>query len=162
MKTLVIYYSYEGNCAMIAEHIKAALAADILEVIPENEEKHPGFLGKYFWGGKQLLMNKFPKLRSYVLDTNLYDLIIIGTPVWAGGFPPAMASFFAETKISGKQMALFCCHGGGKGRIFKKMKDALPGNAFLGEMDFCRPLKRKDQSARDKLAKWLRTIAGRD
>jgi flavodoxin len=162
MKTLVIYYSYEGNCAMIAGLIKTALAADILEVIPENEEKHGGFFGKYFWGGKQILMNKFPKLRPYTLDASLYDLIIIGAPVWAGSFPPALASFFAETKISGRKIALFCCHGGGKGKIFQKMKNALPGNVFPGEIDFYKPLKRKDQSARDKLTQWLQTIAGQN
>jgi flavodoxin len=156
VKTAVIYYSYEGNCAMIAECVKAALDADLVPLIPVDEKRRKG-LAKYFWGGKQVLMSEKPPLWPYSLDTDLYDLIIIGTPVWAGTFTPALASFFAETKITNKKVALFCCHRGGKGRVFEKMKNALPGNTFLGEADFISPLKH-EKSARDKLAQWLQTL----
>ena len=159
MKTLVVYYSYEGSSAWIADLIKESLNgdADLLRVEPENEKKTHSMLGKYWWGGRQVLSSKKPKLKPYSIDVNNYDLIIIGTPVWAWACPPAMAVFFSETKIEGKNIALFCCHGGGKGKIFEKMKTALPGNNFLDEVDFREPRKRP-AGVKDKVDAWIKEL----
>ena len=159
MKTLIVYYSYEGNCALIAEKIKTALPdADTLR-LSTAEDKTLGFFAKYIWGGKQVLSGKKPVLTPYSVDVNAYGLIIIGTPVWAWSYAPAMRSFLEEKKIEGKKIALFCCHGGGKGKTLGKLKKALPGNTFVGETDFRKP-RVHSQGVDEKLAAWLTDIAG--
>jgi flavodoxin len=159
MKTLIIYYSFEGNCASIAEKIRAALPeADVLRLLPEDETKKTG-LAKYVWGGKQVFFGRKPKLKPWNLDVNSYDLVILGTPVWAWSYSPALGSFLEAVKITGKKVALFCCHGGGPGKTLEKLKKALPGNTFTGEVAFRDPLKHTG-GVREKLDAWLKGIAG--
>ena len=55
-------------------------------------------------------------------------------------------------------MALFCCHGGGKGKIFEKMKQALPENDFLGENDFLEPIKKSKEESIARVKKWAKEI----
>jgi flavodoxin len=157
MKTLIVYYSYEGNCASIAEKIKAALPeVDVLRLTTEDDRRR-GFFSKYVWGGKLVFSGKKPKLNAYQVEPGAYDLIILGTPVWAWSYSPAMGSFLGETKIEGRRLALFCCHGGGKGKTLEKLRAALPGNTFAGEADFREPLKHT-AGVQEKLDTWLKTL----
>ena len=155
MKTAVIYYSFEGSSARIAEAIKAAIKADVFEIKTTDTKKRTGF-SKYVWGGGQVVFGKKPPIFPLPLDPNAYDLIILGTPVWAGSPAPAMLSFLDKTKIKGKKLAFFCCHGGGMGKVFEKLKALLPGNNFAGEIDF----SAKDDSAavKQRISEWLKSI----
>jgi flavodoxin len=157
MKTVIIYYSYEGNCAFIAEKIKAGMPEADLVRLSTDEDKKRGFFAKYAWGGKQVFSHARPKLKPYSVDPGLYDLLIIGTPVWAWSYAPAMRSFLEETKIEGRKIALFCCHGGGPGKTLEKLENALPGNTFAGKIDFRVPLK-YPQGLDEKLNAWLGEI----
>jgi flavodoxin len=159
MKSLVIYYSYDGNCAMIAEQIKSAARADILQLRTEEEKRREG-LAKYFWGGRQVITHKRPALKPYTAAVEAYDLIFLGTPVWAGSPAPALNSFLAETKIGGKKIALFCCHAGAKGKVFEKLRAALPGNTIAGEIDFVNPAKQDRQKALGEVDAWVKRLLG--
>ena len=157
MKTAVIYYSFEGNSALIAKTIKDAINADIFEIKTVEQKKRSGF-AKYAWGGAQAVMNKKPALLPLSADINAYDLVILGTPVWADSPAPAMVSFLCSAKISGKKIALFCCHGGGKGKAFEKFKSLLPGNTIAGEIDFVNPARNESAAQKQKVTEWLKTI----
>ena len=138
MKTLVGYFSYTGNCGLVAGVIKNSLGADTLELRLADDKERKG-LAKYIWGGKQVFSHAKPPLKPYKADWEQYDLIVIGTPVWAGSLSPALATFLDETRISGKKIALFCCHRGGKGRVFDLLKAALTGNTVVAERAFIIP-----------------------
>ena len=159
MKTAVIYYSFEGNCGLAAKVIKDALNADIYEIKTIDKKKRTGF-AKYLWGGFQAIMKKKPELEPLSIDINAYDLIILGTPVWAGSPAPAMFSFLCGTRIIGKKVALYCCHGGGKGKVFDKLKALLPlpGNTIVGEIDFNSPAKGDNAALKQKIAEWAKTL----
>ena len=158
MKTAVIYYSYEGNSALIAGIIAGAVKADLFEIKTAKNKKREGF-AKYAWGGAQVVMNKKPALRPLSVDINNYDLVILGTPVWAASPAPALVSFLDKTKISGKKIALFCCCAGGKGKVFEKLKALLPGNTFVGEIEFITPAKDGNISEiKQKIEQWLKTM----
>jgi len=159
MKTLIVYYSYEGNCASIAEKIKAAMPGTDTLRLSTAEDKQRGALAKYLWGGRQVFHKKKPALNPYSVDLSAYEFIIIGTPVWAWSYAPALRSFFEAEKIQGKRVALFCCHGGGKGKTLEKMKNALPGNTFAGEIDFREPLKHTE-GVDGRLAAWVAGLKG--
>ena len=163
MKTAIIYYSYEGSCAVVAKTIKDALDADVFEIKTIDNKKRTGFV-KYFWGGKQVIFNNKPALRPLsgfpkeTFDINAYDLLILGTPVWAGSPAPAIVSFISNTKISGKKLALFCSHGGGMGKVFDKLKALLPGNTFAGEIDFVYAVKRDPSELKQKIGEWVKGL----
>lgn len=153
MKTLVVYYSFEGNCRLIAEAVARETGGELLELKPKKEIKAGG-LSKYLWGGKQAMMGEMPELEPWDKDPAGYDLLFIGTPVWAWTFAPALRSFFARAGLSGKKIALFCCHGGQPARTFEKMRQPLAGNEILGEADFLEPLKVGKEAKAGRAREW--------
>jgi flavodoxin len=157
MKTLVIYYSYDGNSALVAEELKKAADADILELKTEDEKVRTGF-AKYFWGGKQVFTHAQPKLKPYTAVIEDYDRIIIGGPVWAGSPAPALRSFIAETKISGKKLGLFLCHAGGLGKALDKLEALLPGNTIAGKITFVNPAKLDRAAVAKQVGEWVGTL----
>ena len=157
MKTAVIYYSFEGNCALVAQSIKDALNADIFEIKTTDRKKRTG-LAKYLWGGFQTITRKKPELEPLSIDINTYDLIVLGTPVWAASPAPAMFSFLSKTKITGKKIALFCCHAGGKGKVFDKFKTLLPGNTIAGEIDFENAAGEESAALKQKIGEWVKKL----
>ena len=160
MKTAVIYYSLDGNCALVAETIKTELNAEVFEIKTKDNKKRSGFI-KFIWGVSQVVKvmtkNK-PELLPLSIDINAFDLIILGTPVWAGSPVPAMVSFLAKTELAGKKTALFCCHGGGKGNAFGKLKALLPGNSIVGEIDFMNPARTGRAAVKEKIGEWVKTL----
>jgi flavodoxin len=157
VKTAVVYYSYEGNCALVAETLKGILNADVLEIKTADTKKRGG-LAKFFWGGGQVLMHRKPALLSYAFDAGAYDLIILGSPVWAGSPAPAMESFLGKTKIAGKKIALFVCHAGGKGKALEKFRALVPGNDIAGEIDFINPAEDGGEEMKKKIGAWAKSL----
>ncbi len=139
MKILVIYFSFEGNTKFIAEQISKSTNADIIELKISKQYPTNGFR-KFFWGGKSVIFGERPALINAPIPLEKYETIMIGTPVWAGTFSPPIKSFISQYDIRGKKIALFASHGGGGAKkCFDKLKNALPGNQFIGQIDFVEP-----------------------
>ena len=155
-KTLVIYFSLEGNTEFAAKTIAETLKADVLKLELVKSISSTGF-SRFFWGGKQVVMKEAPELRPFSQNPAAYDLIILGTPVWAGSYAPALRTFFKTTPLTGKRLALFCCYANNAGKTFDAMKAALPGNAFLGEKGFLNPAKQPEQVKNDIIA-WAKSV----
>jgi flavodoxin len=157
MKTLVVYYSYEGSSALIAGELKKAVAADLLEIKTEDEKVRSGF-AKYFCGGRQVFTHARPKLKPWTVKIEDYDLIILGAPVWAGAPAPALQSFIEKANISGKKIALFLCHAGGPGKALAALKALLPGNTIVGEIDFQSPAKQDRETLVKRIKEWAKAL----
>lgn len=156
-KKLVIYYSFEGSTAMLGKTIAESLDADILELKPVDEVKTHGFM-KFVWGGRQAIMKKKPELQPYNLDLSKYDLIFLGTPVWAGNMTPPIRSFLNNEEIKDKEIALFCCHQGGIGKTLRTLKEDLAkNNNVVSEIDFLRPERNKEECL-NKVKKWAAEV----
>jgi flavodoxin len=155
MKTAVIFYSYEGNCALVAQEIKNLLNADLVQVRLKKEKKRSGF-AKFFWGCTMSLFHKRPGLKPYDFDPTAYDLIVMGVPVWAGSPAPPINSFLSQTKITGKKLALFVCHAGGRGEALGKLKARLKGNDIVSEADFASPLKQNPDELKRQIQDWAK------
>ncbi len=157
MRKLIVFYSLDGNTRFIAKVMAEAAGADMLELKPKDQPAVKGFM-KYFWGGKQVFQKQKPQLETFDKNPQDYDLIFIGTPVWAFTYAPALATFFDQVKLKDKKIALFCCSGGGKGKTLSNMRDQLKGNTILGEIDFVEPLRlnviKNEEAARD----WAKKI----
>jgi flavodoxin len=164
MKNLIIFYSFDGNTKHIADAISEEIKADLLELKPKKDLKK-GFT-KYFWGGRQVMMGIKPELEPFSVDAQDYDMIFIGTPVWAFSYAPALRTFFSQNILFGKKIALFCCHGGNPGKTFSNIKkelerkDPSQKNVFLGEADFKEPLHNDKEGAVKRAKVWARNIVG--
>ncbi|MFA5039118.1 MAG: flavodoxin [Candidatus Omnitrophota bacterium] len=155
MRVLVLYYSLDGNTRLMAQTIAKTCGADLQELRTEEEPKK-GF-AKYFWGGRQVFMKERPRLLPLEKKAVDYDLLFIGTPVWAFSPVPAVSGFLENAALSGKKIALFCCSGGGMGRTFQKMEALLGGNAIISTMHFVEP-RRSEQASVKKAGEWAAKV----
>lgn len=160
MKSLVVYYSLEGNSKYISECINDILKGDIVRLVPLKDVPKTGFLKKYLLGGTNAMRKKKPELQPIDINFDNYDFIVFGTPVWAGTFAPAFNTFFEKyPSIKGKNIALFCCHGGGgASKTFKVFKENLEGNTILGDIQFKDPLKNETQEMGNKAKIWIKGL----
>jgi flavodoxin len=157
MKAVVVFYSFDGNCTFVAEQIKNQLNADLVQLRLENEKRPRGF-AKILWGCSLMFSRKNPPLKPYTFDPAAYDLIIIGAPVWAGAPAAPLRTFVSGTAITGKKLALFVCHAGGKRGSLGKFKSMFAGNEIIGETDFQDPLKNGTE-AQQQIADWVKHIS---
>jgi flavodoxin len=156
MKVVVVFYSYDRNCTFVAERLKSQLNADLIQIQMKDDKRRRGF-AKFFWGGGMVFMKKKPPLKPYAFDPAAYDLIVIGAPVWAGSPAPPLKTLLSDTAMSGKKVALFVCHGGGKGNALGKFKAMLGGNEIVAEADFKEPLKNSEEAER-RISDWVKQI----
>ncbi len=110
MKALVVYYSMSGNTEYVAKSISNKIESDIIKLTPKKEYPSKGFI-KFLWGGKSAIMGEMPKLESYEFESDKYDLIIFGTPVWASSFTPPIRTFINDNKekLWNKKFSVFTC-----------------------------------------------------
>lgn len=122
MKIAVVYYSLEGNTKFAAKKIAERLSADLIEL--KCVKEYPtGKVSKFLWGGKSVTFGEKPALIPYNFNADDYDVVIIGSPVWASKYASPLKTFFAENDISDKKLGLFvCCAGGKTDKCFAEMK----------------------------------------
>ena len=151
MKTIVVYYSLEGNTDYAAKEIAARLGADLLRVEPDKAYPTSGFR-KFFWGGKSAVMGETPALLPYSFDGQAYDRVILGFPVWAGNVAPPVRSFVRENDLRGKRVAAFACQSGsGAEKAFGKLKKQLGAEALEAELVLIDPKDRPDARNDERL-----------
>ena len=99
MKTLVAYYSRSGNTRFVAQKIAEGLNADLCEIVDKkNRNGKWGFLT----GGYSAFREKQTEI-EVKKSVDAYDLVIVGSPVWAGKITPAIRTFLVRENLSDKQ-----------------------------------------------------------
>lgn len=158
MKSAVIYFSLDGNTKYAAGKIADRLGADLIRLIPDKE--YPtGKISKYFWGGKSATFGETPKLEPYRFDQNQYDLVILGTPIWAGTFTPPLRTFIKENNLADKQIALFaCCSGGKTDKCFEQMKKEAGDCTVVSTLQLIEPLKAIEADVDRSISEFCTTI----
>ncbi|MBN7774379.1 flavodoxin family protein [Clostridium aminobutyricum] len=158
MKSIIVYYSLEGNCKLIAEAVAQEIGAETLELKPKKDIPTSGPL-KYLLGGRSAIRKEQPELTNTDLGiVNNYDLIIVGTPVWAATFAPAIRSFSDAVHLQDKKMAFFACSGGGPTtKCIEHMKTVFNGNSFLSDISFTNPLK-NPMDCTNKAKAWAKSL----
>ena len=152
MKTIVVYYSLEGNTQYAAERIAQALGAGLLRLRPKKAYPDSGFK-KFFWGGKSAVMAETPALEPYDFDPAAWDRIILGFPVWAGNVTPPIRTFIKENDLRGKRIAAFACQSGaGAEKALSKLKAALGVDALEAELVLIDPKAKPSEANERKLA----------
>ena len=149
MKTLVCYYSLEGNTKAAAEKIAAALGAVLLRLEPKDDVPKEGGR-KFLVGGGMATFGKGCELKPYDFDKEAYDRIILGTPVWAGKTVPAINQFLSENDISDKVCAVFTLSGSGNDKkCINQLKKALPGISVMAAL-YDPHMAKKEQAAQNE------------
>jgi flavodoxin len=123
MKTLVAYYTRSGNTKVIGETIVKELGSEFDEIIDKKKRK-----GKIGWlrSGKDAAQEKLTEIEVQK-NPGDYELIAIGTPVWAGNMTPAARTYLTNyaSDLAGKKIAIFVTSGGQEGgeKAIKKLEE---------------------------------------
>lgn len=148
MKTLIVYYSLEGNTEYAVNRITQQIDADTLRLVPVKPYKTKG-LRKFLWGGRSAMMAEKPKLQKYDVDLFTYDRVIFGFPVWASNFTPPLRTFIEENRegLEDMEIAAFACQsGGGAEKALARLCKFLEIDEFEAEAVFIDP--KSKQSAK--------------
>jgi len=127
MKVLVIWYSRSGNTTKVAREIMRALEEQSDEVHVEKQElKEVGVKREVAVGwlksGRDATLKRKVSIRPVLFDVSSFDLVVIGTPVWAMNMTPAVRVFCEEHGPSCPRVAFFCTMSGkGDERVYREM-----------------------------------------
>lgn len=112
-KVAVVYFSATGTTKKIAEFVKEATNADILEIIPKqkytSEDLNYGDSSTRATK-EQNDENARPEIENNI-DVSNYDVIFLGYPIWWGNVPKIILSFIDNTNLTGKTVIPFCTSG---------------------------------------------------
>ena len=123
MKTLIVYYSRTGITKKIAVKLSEVFKADIEEII--DNKNRSGSIG-WINSGRDAITKKTTLINNLEKSHSKYDLIIIGSPVWAGSLTPAIRTYLINNKNYIKNTAFFCTMGGDNpSKIFIQMEEIL-------------------------------------
>jgi len=156
-KILIVYYSLTGNTQFIAEALRDSVEADILELKPIKEltaDKGTRFM----WGGIQSTMKKTPELMDFDINPLEYDLVILGTPVWAWNISPPMRSFLSKFDLTGKNVALWMCHAGDGIKAMIRFKEILKSANIVESITFQQPLKNDSDTNKERAIDWIKSV----
>ncbi len=118
MKTLIVFYSRTGTTRKVAHELQKALKADAEELFDRNRSGPIGCM----IAGKEATLEKLTDIKPVKKDPKKYDLIIVGTPVWAFNMCSAIRTYLTENKL--KKVAFFCTMDNlGDDRTFRKMQE---------------------------------------
>ncbi len=121
IKTLVVFYSRSGKTKKVAETISDILKCDIEEIFDTKNRK--GILG-FLSAGNDAIRNKSTTITKIKKDPSLYDLAIIGTPIWATNISAPIRAYISLNKNNFKNIAFFCSHLGWETKkVFKDMEN---------------------------------------
>ena len=126
MKAIVIFYSYSGNTKKVADVLAGYLSQEYevkvsrLEALDESSS--------FFQQATRALLHKKAKISSLDFDLSNYDLICLGSPVWAFAPAPAMNAYLENCSgLLGRPVVLFTTYGSGTGvnRCLNYMQEIL-------------------------------------
>jgi flavodoxin len=155
--TLVVYFSRTGYTRRVAEEIARAAGADCQEIRERSSRR--GFLG-YWRSAREALRGTAIEIEPGSLNPRDYELVVLGTPVWAGNVSSPVRAYIARHRRDFARIALFCTEGGsGAEKVLQRMAtlgDQTPvATAFFTDSEIDR-----GQHA-GKLAAFVAAIAAR-
>lgn len=154
MKSLVVYYSRTGNTKFVAEEIAAELGADLEEIVDLKSRD-----GKMGWlsASRDATGNRQTNISETKRNPADYDLIVIGTPVWAWSPSAAIRTYIAKHDLSGKNVALFFTLDNSPRGVVEKTKKLIPNSQIVGELVLVKPSSDKDETKK-KIYDWCATF----
>jgi flavodoxin len=153
-KILVVSYSRSGNTRTIAQALASDLRCDSEEIVAKSLTGFSGLVTALI----EAMRHKPARIETTSLHVSSYDVVVVGTPVWAWSVSSPVRAFLIENKKKLPRVAFFCTLGHrGDDSAFAQMQE-LAGRAPLATI----AVTASDVIAgrfRDRLAKFEQTLA---
>jgi flavodoxin len=159
MKILIVFFSRTGRTRKAAEKLAVLMGAD-LDELHENKTDRSGLVG-YMKSGRDALQKRLSDLLPLAHDPAQYDLVVLGSPVWAFTLCPAMRTFLSASGHSIKKAAFLSTHGGGGPARSYAEAELLLGQPLVGTLALLDRAIDRDE-VHDQLAAFAGKIANRE
>jgi flavodoxin len=107
-KTLLVYYSRTGNTRRLAEAIAHELRCDVEEI--HDTRARLGFI-EFLKSCIEALRGHHADIEAVQHNPKAYDLIVIGTPVWAASVSTPIRAYLGAYSGGFPDVAFFCTLG---------------------------------------------------
>lgn len=122
-KILVVYYSRTGTTKKIAEELAQSMGADIEQLY--DLKNRDGILG-YIKSGKDAVSKNLALINQIENNPKEYDMVIIGTPIWASTMSSAVRTYIVSGKEKFRSLAFFTTSGGpANEKIFNEFRKLM-------------------------------------
>jgi flavodoxin len=164
-KTLVVYYSYTGNCREIVKTLTDQIEADVLEIQPA--EKGLKYEADNYALGTQLLnaikanpndANSYPAIDPVSTSTDDYQNIIIVTPLWWSQMAAIMQAYLFQnaSKMEGKHVGMIVSsHSSGISGVVSDAESLLPHVTWMGDALWINASSHSNRAS--LIENWLKT-----
>ena len=165
-KTLVVYYSYTGNCRDIVNALTHQIQADVLEIQPA--EKGLKYEANGYALGTQLLnaikanpndTNSYPAIDPVTTSLSDYQNIIIVTPLWWSQMAAIMQTYLFNygPQMAGKSISMIVSSASsGISGVVADCKRLVPDAVWMGNALWINNSNRKNTSS--LVQDWLKTL----
>lgn len=127
-KILVVYFSRTGHTAQVARALADRLGADLEPVREARSRK--GFW-QYFRSAREALAGKRAEIEPARHDPAAYDVVLLGSPVWASHPSTPVSAYLAANREKLKAVACFVTLGGsGAEKTMARMEEAAGKQAL--------------------------------
>lgn len=131
MKNLITYYSRTDTCKNLSNEISEKIDNCEIDQITDNTN-YSGFIG-WLKAGKNEIRKKTTEI-AYKKNANLYDNVLVITPVWAGGMTPAARMYLKkEFNNFNNLYILSVCLGAKSTQVAKSVSEAFE----IAQKTFC-------------------------
>jgi len=132
MRALVVFYSRTGTTRKVAETISGILNCDVEKIV--DTKNRAGALG-YLASGVDAMLKKLAVIQEPKRDPALYDVAIIGTPVWVSTMASPIRTYLSQNRERFKKVAFFCTEGGSGGKKALKAMEDLCGTKPIASLE---------------------------
>jgi len=123
MSILVVFYSRTNTTKKVAEELARRLDAETMEIKTTDER---GGAWGYMRCAREAIRKKEAKITPPDKGVENFNLVIIGTPVWAHNMSSPIRAFINANKDKFQKVAFFCTMGGsGASTVFKQLEDLV-------------------------------------
>jgi menaquinone-dependent protoporphyrinogen IX oxidase len=151
---LIVYYSNTGHTRKVAEELAEVSRWSIAEIRDAKPRK--GRWGEIRCAIESLTGIK-PRIEFTSSSFDTFDVVIIGTPVWAGHVASPVQSFLAKHRDDLSRVAFFCtCAGPNSSPVFDQLH-ALTGKVPVNTLAITNE-EMKSSNYRDKLAAFAKAV----
>ena len=110
MKVLVVFYSRTGNTGKVAEALAARCGADIDRIRDAHSRR--GLLRGWWRSIREVRRRSETEITSAGKQAKDYDLVVLGTPVWASSMSSPLRTWLNRYRSDLKQIAVFVTQNG--------------------------------------------------
>ena len=109
----IIYFSATGTTRKVAGYIKELTGGDLIEIVPKQKYTNDdlNYNNSNSRATKEQNDSSARPEIANTIDTEPYDVIYLGYPIWWGNAPKIILTFLDESNLSGKTVIPFCTSG---------------------------------------------------